>query len=312
MNRLARYVTAATLVAASAHAAPLSSTTATTTFHKTDINGVSVFYREAGPEHAATILLLHGFPSSSREFDTLIPFLATRYHVIAPDYPGFGLSDAPPPSSYVYTFDHLARSIDALLNKLRISRCTMYLHDYGAPIGMRMIMAHPSRLERLIVQNGNVYQAGLGPKWTKIADYWSNPKAHPEVLDAFLSFDATRERHLAGTSHPDRYNPDTWNEEYAALSRPGQRELQGDLLYDYRTNVALYSEWQQWLRDHQPPTLVVWGKNDPSFVAAGALAFQSDLPSAQIHLLEAGHFALDEQADQIAQLIIRFMSVNLT
>ena len=169
MNRLARYVTAATIVAGSAHAAPLSSTTATTTFHKTDVNGVSIFYREAGPARAATILLFHGFPSSSREFDTLIPFLATRYHVIAPDYPGFGLSDAPPPSSYGYTFDHLSRSIDALLDKLRISRCTMYLHDYGAPIGMRMIMTHPSRLEKLIVQNGNVYQAGLGPKWTKIA-----------------------------------------------------------------------------------------------------------------------------------------------
>jgi pimeloyl-ACP methyl ester carboxylesterase len=310
VNRLAKYVTATAFLAGSAHAAPLLSTTATTTFHKTDINGVGVFYREAGPANAATILLLHGFPSSSREFDTLIPFLATRYHVIAPDYPGFGLSDAPPASSYGYTFDHLAQSINALLDKLGISRCTMYLHDYGAPIGMRIIMAHPDRLEKLIVQNGNLYRAGLGSKWTKIAEYWSNPKAHPEVLNAFLSFQATRERHVAGTSHPDRYNPDTWNDEYTALSRPGQREIQGDLLYDYRTNVASYSEWQGWLREHRPPTLVVWGEHDPSFVAAGAKAFQHDLPNAEIHLLEAGHFALDEQTDQIARLMMQFMSVN--
>jgi pimeloyl-ACP methyl ester carboxylesterase len=311
VNRLAKYVTATALIAGSAHGAPLSSTTATTTFHKTDINGVGIFYREAGPANAATILLLHGFPSSSREFDTLIPFLATRYHVIAPDYPGFGLSDAPSASSYMYTFDHLAQSMNALLDKLGISRCTMYLHDYGAPIGMRMIMAHPGRLEKLIVQNGNIYQAGLGPKWTKIAEYWSKPEAHPEVLDAFLSFEATRARHVAGTSHPDRYNPDTWNDEYAALSRPGQREIQGELLYDYRTNVESYSGWQAWLREHRPPALVVWGEHDPSFVAAGAKAFQHDLPNAEVHLLEAGHFALDEQTDQIAQLMIQFMSMNL-
>lgn len=310
MNPIAKYITATALLAGSAHAAPLLSTTVTTTFHKADINGVGVFYREAGPANAATILLLHGFPSSSREFDTLLPFLATRYHVIAPDYPGFGLSDAPPPNSYVYTFDHLAQSINALLDKLGISRCTMYLHDYGAPIGMRMIMAHPGRLEKLVVQNGNIYQAGLGSKWKNIAEYWSNPKAHPEVLDAFLSFEATRERHVAGTSHPDRYNPDTWNDEYTALSRPGQREIQGDLLYDYRTNVESYSEWQGWLREHRPPTLVVWGEHDPSFVAAGAKAFQHDLPNAEIHLLEAGHFALDEQTDQIARLMMQFMSVN--
>ena len=308
MNRMAKYITATALLASSAHAAPLLSTTETTTFHKTDIHGVGVFYREAGQVNAPTILLLHGFPSSSREFDTLIPFLATHYHVIAPDYPGFGLSDAPPANSYRYTFDHLAETMCALLDKLRISRCTMYLHDYGAPIGFRMIMAHPERLQKLIMQNGNIYQAGLGAKWAKIAEYWAGPSAHPKVLDAFLSLEATRERHVAGTSHLDRYNPDTWNDEYAALSRPGQREIQGDLLYDYRTNVTLYSEWQGWLREHQPPTLVVWGEHDPSFIAAGANAFQQDLPNAEIHLLDAGHFALDEQTDQIARLIIHFMS----
>lgn len=308
MNQIAKCVTAAALLAGTAHSQPLLSTTATTTYHRTEVDGIQIFYREAGTANPPTILLLHGFPSSSREFDTLIPLLATHYHVIAPDYPGFGLSDAPQPSSYAYTFDHLAETMSALLDKLRVSRYSMYVHDYGAPVGFRMIMAHPERLEKLIVQNGNIYRAGLGAKWAKIAEYWADPKGHPEVLDAFLSFEATRERHIAGTSHPDRYNPDTWDDEYAALSRPGQREIQGDLLYDYRTNVASYHRWQSWLREHQPPTLVVWGEHDPSFIAAGAKAFQRDLPNAKIHLLDAGHFALDEQTDQIARLVLQFLS----
>ena len=308
MKSLARYFATTALLAGTAQAAPLPSTTSTTTFHWAEVNGVKVFYREAGPAAAATILLLHGFPSSSREFDTLIPFLATRYHVIAPDYPGFGLSDAPPPSAYAYTFDHLAETISGLLNTLRISRCTMYLHDYGAPIGFRIILAHPERLDRLVVQNGNIYQAGLGAKWKGIAAYWRDPKAHPQVLDNFLSLAATRDRHLAGTLHPDRYNPDTWRDEFVGLSCAGQRELQGDLLYDYRTNVASYASWQHWLREHRPPTLVVWGEHDPSFLAAGAEAFRRDLPDAEIHLLDAGHFALDEQTDQIARLMLQFLS----
>lgn len=308
MKRMAHGMTALAVLAGTAQAAPLLSTNATTTFHKTQIDGVQIFYREAGPVDAETILLLHGFPSSSREFDTLIPLLAVHYHVIAPDYPGFGLSDAPATSAYVYTFDHLAQTMSALLDKLRIARCTMYLHDYGAPIGFRMILAHPERLQRLIMQNGNIYQVGLGAKWAKIADFWADPKAHPEVVDGFLSYEATKDRHTAGTTHPDRYNPDTWNDEYAGLSRPGQRDIQAALLYDYRTNVASYSVWQDWLREHQPPVLVVWGEHDPSFIAAGAEAFRRDLPHAQVHLLDAGHFALDEQTDQIAQLILHFMS----
>jgi pimeloyl-ACP methyl ester carboxylesterase len=293
-----------------AQAAPLSSTSATTTYHRVQVDGVGIFYREAGPALAPTIVLLHGFPSSSREFDTLIPLLATKYHVIAPDYPGFGLSDAPSQTSYTYTFDHLAQTMIHLLEGLKISRYTLYLHDYGAPVGFRMILAHPDRLHALIVQNGNIYNAGLGVKWAKIAEYWADPAAHPEVLNAFLSFEATRDRHTAGTSHLDRYDPDTWNDEYASLSRPGQREIQGDLLYDYRTNVASYPIWQAFLREHHPPTLVVWGEHDPSFIAAGAEAFLQDLPNAEIHLLDAGHFALDEKTDEIASLILQFMAVH--
>ncbi len=308
MNRIANYLLAAALFAGTAQAAPLPSTNATTTYHVVQVDGVGIFYREAGPEDAPTIVLLHGFPSSSREFDTLIPLLATKYHLIAPDYPGFGLSDSPSPTAYTYTFDHLAQTMSDLLEKLKVTHYTIYLHDYGAPIGFRIILAHPDRLHALIIQNGNIYKAGLGAKWSEIAEYWADPTAHPEVLNAFLSFEATKVRHVAGTSHPDRYDLDTWTSEYADLSRPGQREIQGDLLYDYRTNVASYPKWQAWLRDHQPPTLVAWGEHDPSFIAPGAEAFSQDLPNAEIHLLDAGHFALDEKTDEIADLILQFMA----
>ena len=308
MNRLSKYVLATALFAGTAQAAPLASTNASTTYHRVQVDGVGIFYREAGPKNALTIVLLHGFPSSSREFDTLIPLLATKYRLIAPDYPGFGLSDAPPPTEYTYTFNHLAQTVDDFLQKLKVTDYTLYLHDYGAPIGFRIILAHPDRLHALIIQNGNIYRAGLGPNWKKVAEYWADPKAHPEVLNSFLSFDATKERHIAGTSHSDRYDPDSWIDEYAHLSRPGQREIQGDLLYDYRINVASYPKWQAWLHDHQPPTLVVWGEHDPSFVAAGAEAFKQDLPNAEIHLLDAGHFALDEKTDEIADLILQFMA----
>ena len=308
MSHLSEYFFAATLLAGTAQAAPIPSTNATTTYHWVQVDGVKIFYREAGPSDAPTIVFLHGFPSSSREFNTVIPMLATKYHLIAPDYPGFGLSDTPSPTAYTYTFDHLAQTMSDFLEELKITNYTLYLHDYGAPIGFRISLAHPDRLRALIVQNGNAYKEGLGIKWGKIAEYWTDPKAHPEVLNAFLSFEATKERHVAGTCHPDRYDPDTWISEYADLSRSGQREIQAELLYDYRNNVASYPKWQMWLRDHQPPTLVAWGKNDPSFIAPGAEAFRRDLPHADIHLLDAGHFALDEKTDEIANLILQFMA----
>ena len=198
------FVAAATalLTVHAAFAGPLPSTSDTTTYHREMADGVDIFYREAGPKNAPTIVLLHGFPSSSREFDTLIPLLATRYHLIAPDFPSFGQSDTPSPSTYSYTFDHLARTTDLLLDKLKISRYSLYLHDYGAPVGFRIAVAHPERVQALIIQNGNAYKEGLGSNWAKIAEYWANPVAHPEVLDAFLSLEATRQRHTAGTSHP--------------------------------------------------------------------------------------------------------------
>jgi pimeloyl-ACP methyl ester carboxylesterase len=267
-----------------------------------------VFYREAGPKDAPTIVLLHGFPSSSREFDSLIPLLATRYHLIAPDFPGFGQSDDPPPSSYAYTFDNLAKTINGLLEQLKINEYAFYLHDYGGPVGFRIVLAHPQRLQSLIIQNANVYKEGLGAKWAGITQYWVDPKAHRDVFDAFVSRAATEQRHTLGTSHRDRYNPDTWTDESAHLSRPGRREIQADLLYDYQTNVVAYPVWQAWLREHKPPTLVVWGRNDPSFISAGAEVFKRDLPDAEIHLVNAGHFALDEKNDEIASLILAFLA----
>jgi pimeloyl-ACP methyl ester carboxylesterase len=286
----------------------MESTSATTTYHRVAVDGVRVFYREAGPRDASTIVLLHGFPSSSREFDTLIPLLATRYHVIAPDFPGFGHSDAPPRSSYAYTFDHLAETTNDLIDQLEIEKCVFFLHDYGGPIGFRIMLAHPELVQALVIQNANVYQEGLGAKWAGIAKYWTDPKAHADVFESFVSFAATEQRHTLGTSHPDRYNPDTWSDEYSHLAKPGQREIQADLLCDYRTNVASYPTWQTWLRAYKPPTLVVWGRNDPSFIAPGGEAFRRDLPDAEIHLLDAGHFALDEKNDEIAGLILEFLA----
>ena len=286
----------------------LESITATTTYHRMMVDGVGIFYREAGPQDAPSIVLLHGFPSSSREFDTLIPLLAPRYHVIAPDFPGFGQSDAPPPSAYAYTFDHLAVTTDKLLDQLKIEKAAFYLHDYGGPIGFRMMLAHPERVRALVIQNANAYQEGLGAKWALIAQYWADPQAHPQVFEAFVSRAATEQRHTLGTAHPERYNPDTWTDEFAHLSRPGQREIQAALLYDYRTNVAAYPAWQAWLRTHKPPALVAWGRNDPSFIAAGGDAYTRDLPDAEIHQLDAGHFALDEKTDEIASLILQFLA----
>ena len=283
----------------------------TTSYHRVIVDGVGIFYREAGPRDAPTLVLLHGFPTSSRQFSALIPLLAATYHVIAPDYPGFGQSDAPPPGTYSYTFDQIAGTMARLLDQLGIDSYALYIHDYGAPVGLRMILSRPERLRALITQNGNAYAEGLGPKWAKIAQFWAAPEDHPEVVDAFLSHDGTKQRHIAGTRHPERYDPASWEDEFAHLSKPGQRAIQSALLYDYRTNVASYPAWQDWLRTNQPPTLIVWGANDPSFIAAGAEAFRRDLPQAELHLLDAGHFALDEQNDTVARLMLGFMARTL-
>nr|WP_210246095.1 alpha/beta hydrolase [Methylobacterium gnaphalii] len=286
----------------------MPSSSSTITYYRAQVDGISIFYREAGPKDAPTIVLLHGFPSSSRMFDTLIPLLASRYHLIAPDYPGFGQSEAPSPARYHYTFDHLAETTNRLLEQLNIDRYILYMQDYGGPVGFRILVQHPDRVSAIVVQNANAYKEGLGSKWTAIAQYWADPKANLEIFRAFTSLEGAKQRHIAGSPHPERYNPDTWTDEYATLSRPDEQEIQAELLFDYQTNVASYPEWQAWLRAHKPPMMVLWGKYDVSFIVAGAEAYKRDVPDAEVHILDAGHFALDEKVDEIAELMLRFLS----
>lgn len=283
----------------------------TISYHWAEVQGLRLFYREAGSRDAPTIVLLHGYPSSSRMWAPLIPLLSERYHVIAPDYPGFGHSDAPPPADYAYTFDHLAGTIEGLLEALAVDRYVLLMQDYGGPVGFRLALRNSEKVRAIIVQNANAYAEGLGPKWAGIARYWSDPAAHREELDKFISLEGARQRHIGNSPNIERYDPDSWTDEYAMLSRPGQRAIQADLLYDYRTNVAAYPAWQAWLREHRPATLVLWGRYDPSFVVPGALAFARDVPDAEIHLLDAGHFALDEEAERVGELVLDFLGRRL-
>jgi pimeloyl-ACP methyl ester carboxylesterase len=296
-------------LAMSTGTASAQSTSSTTTYRTVDIGGVKVFYREAGPAGAPTLLLLHGYPSSSRMFDMLIPLLADRYHIIAPDYPGFGQSDAPGPSGFAYTFDHLAEVVTRLTDTLGLKSYTLYLQDYGGPIGFRLALAHPERVRAIIIQNAVAYEEGLGPAWEIRRQYWKDRAAYEaKVIPGFTSLAGARDRHIGSSPHPERYNPDTWTDEYALLSRPGQSRIQADLFYDYQTNVASYPKWQAWLRRYKPPLLVVWGRYDPSFAVAGAEAFRRDVPDAEVHILDAGHFALDEKVDEIAALMRTFLA----
>lgn len=291
-----------------AHADVLGSTRASISYHKVSVDGVQIFYREAGPKDAPTILFLHGFPTSSRMFDPLIPLLADRYHVIAPDYPGFGNSDAPSPAKFDYTFDHLAAVVGDFTDVLGLKSYVLFMQDYGGPIGFRLALAHPERVNALIIQNAVAHEEGLGPLWEVRRKYWKDRKTYEaDLIKNFLSLEATRDRHVGSSPHVERYDPDTWQSEYVFLTSPDQQEIQTELVYDYRTNVASYPKWQKWLREKQPPTLVVWGKYDPSFTPAGATAYQRDVPGAEVHLLDAGHFALDEACDEIAILTRTFL-----
>jgi pimeloyl-ACP methyl ester carboxylesterase len=272
------------------------------------INGVKVFYREAGPLDAPTIVLLHGFPSSSHMFRRLIPALQQRYHVIAPDYPGFGHSDAPDRARFRYTFASLTDHVDALLTSLKIDRYALYVMDYGAPVGYRLALKHPERVTALVVQNGNAYEDGLREFWKPIKAYWaSGTKADREALRAGTTLAATREQYLDGVKDASRIDPSAWLHDQALLDRPGNVEIQLDLFYDYRTNVALYPQIQAFFRNRQPPTLIVWGRNDKIFPAEGARAYLRDLPRAELHLLDTGHFALEDQGEDIAGLMLDFL-----
>ncbi len=273
-----------------------------------EAGGLSIFFREAGPKDAPTLLLLHGFPSSSRMFEPLLRRLSDKYHLVAPDYPGFGHSDAPDPSSFSYTFDRIAGVMDDFVKIKGLSRHSLYVQDYGGPVGLRLAVAHPERIENLIIQNAVTHEDGLGPLWATRRAFWADRTAHEAALRAnFLSSDATRQRHLGSDPDPSRYDPDLWTDEYAFLSRPGQAQIQSDLFYDYRTNVASYPQWQAWLRERQPRLLVLWGKYDPSFLVAEAAAYERDVKQAQVCVLDAGHFALDTDADLIAQKMRDFL-----
>jgi len=282
------------------------------TYHTAKIDGLNLFYREAGNPARPTIVLLHGFPSSSHMYRNLIPKLAVKYHVIAPDYPGFGYSDQPTVVQFAYTFDHLAAVTDDLLNSLRLERYAIYIQDYGSPVGFRLFLKHPERISAIITQNGNAYEAGLSPAWQPFRDYWQEKSAANEAkLRGFLTLDTTKFQYSSGFRDETKVSPDAWIFDQFTLDKPGNAEIQLALFYDYRNNVAQYDAWHAALRKYEPPVLAVWGKNDPFFLPAGALAFKHDVPNAEIHLLDTGHFALEEDGDDIANYSLKFLRKNV-
>ena len=287
---------------------------APTVHHRTaTVGGVEIFYREAGTPGRPVLLLLHGFPSSSHMYRNLIPALADRYHVIAPDYPGFGQSGIPDRRSFDYSFASFANVIDGLTARLGVTRYALYVQDYGAPVGYRLALKYPDRVSALIVQNGNAYDDGLSPFWDPIKAYWADGSdARRQPLRAGLTLAATKGQYLGGVTDASRIDPSTWLEDQTLLDRPGVDEIMLDLFYDYRTNVALYPRFQQFFRTRRPPTLIVWGVNDMIFPAEGAKAYLRDLPDAEVHLLDTGHFALEDKGTEIATLIRAFLARNVT
>jgi pimeloyl-ACP methyl ester carboxylesterase len=283
------------------------------TYHTAQVDGLKLFYREAGPKDAPTVVLLHGFPSSSHMFRELIPRLSDKYHVVAPDYPGFGYSDAPSPDQYEYTFDHLADTVDHFLDQKGITKYSIYIQDYGSPIGFRLATRHPERIQAIITQNGNAYDEGLSPFWAEfLYPYWKNPNPTTEAkVRQLLALDATKLQYLQGFRNPDDVSPDSYLFDQSKLDRSGNDKIQLALFYDYRNNPLLYPAWHKYLREKKPPVLVVWGKNDPVFAPAGAEAFLKDVPQAELHLLDTGHFALEEDGAKIAEVIRGFLAKNI-
>lgn len=283
------------------------------TYNTVNVNGLDIFYREAGPKDAPVVLLLHGFPSSSHMFRDLIPALADKYHVVAPDYPGFGNSSQPSTAEFEYTFDNLARVVDQFTQTLGLKKFTIYVQDYGAPVGYRIASTQPERIQGIIVQNGNAYLEGLPDGfWAPLKEYWKNPT--PELrtkLEGFLTLDVTKWQYLHGARDAKNISPDAWQNDQSTLDRPGNRDIQIALFKDYGSNPPLYPQWQAYFRTHQPPTLIVWGKNDQIFPAAGAEPYKRDLKNIDFNLLDTGHFALEEEGELIAQKIRAFLAKNV-
>jgi pimeloyl-ACP methyl ester carboxylesterase len=272
------------------------------------VDGHKIFYRESGPAQAPAVLLLHGFPSSSHQFRNLIPLLANRYRVIAPDLPGFGFSDAPDRAEFAYTFDNLASVMDGFTRAVGLSRYAIYVFDYGAPVGFRLALAHPERVTAIVSQNGNAYEEGLSAGWAPIQAYWKAPTAENRAaLRAFLSAETTRWQYVHGVADESLVAPEAWALDAALLARPGNDEIQLDLFLDYASNVALYPQIHAYLRRKRPPLLAVWGRNDPFFLPAGAEAFRRDVPNAEVSFVDAGHFALETHAGVIAEAMLGFL-----
>ncbi|MGO7586535.1 alpha/beta fold hydrolase [Rhizobium ruizarguesonis] len=277
-------------------------------YRSTQIDGVNMFYREAGPADGPVVLLLHGFPTSSHMFRNLIPLLADRYHVIAPDYPGFGQSDDPDHTKFAYTFGHYADMVDTLMGQLGAAKYAMYVMDYGAPVGYRLALKHPERVTGLIIQNGNAYDEGLRAFWDPIKAYWADGSAQKrEALSNLVVLDTTKFQYTDGVKDLSRISPDNWVHDQALLDRPGNKDIQLDLFYDYRMNVPLYPQFQAFFRERKPPALIVWGKNDKIFPEEGAHPYLRDLPNAEVHILDTGHFALEDKLDEMAPLIHDFL-----
>jgi pimeloyl-ACP methyl ester carboxylesterase len=284
-----------------------------THYRTAKVDGVEIFYREAGPADGPVVLLLHGFPTSSHMYRNLIPALAARYHVIAPDYPGFGQSSAPDHKKFAYTFAHYAELMDGLLDQLNMKRYAMYVMDYGAPVGYRLALKHPERVSALIIQNGNAYEEGLKKFWDPIKAYWADGStAHRKALAFLVKPETTKFQYTDGVSDVSRIDPDNWAHDQALLDRPGNMDIQMDLFLDYGSNVPLYPKFQAFFRDKKPPTLIVWGKNDTIFPAEGAGPYLRDLPDAELHLIDTGHFALEDKADEMIPIIRNFLDRKLS
>jgi len=284
-----------------------------TRYKQATVDGNKIFYREAGPEKAAAILLLHGFPTSSHMFRNLIPALADRYHVVAPDLPGFGFSDAPDRRRFRYTFENLAKVIDGFVQSIGLKRHAIYVFDYGAPVGLRLALAHPERITAIISQNGNAYEQGLSEGWNPIQRYWKEPsEANRTALRDFLKPEATKWQYVHGVQDETLVAPEAYQLDSALLRRPANDEIQLDLFLDYASNVALYPKFQEYFRVKQPAVLAVWGKNDPFFLPPGAEAFKRDIPGAEVHFYNTGHFALETHYREIGDAILDFLARKLT